>query len=113
MNKELKDKAIELNQWLLSQEVVIEYKKYEQLIKNNPELQLQERRLKDLQKEIVNRKHTDEDCDILIKEYEIKKEEFFNNPIINNYLLLKEDVNQLLQQVNSIINKEINEKNTI
>lgn len=109
MNKELKDKAIELNKWLLSQEVVIEYKKYERLIKSNPQISIQEKKLKELQKEIVNKKYKDEDCLEVIKEYELLKEEFFSNPIVNNYLLLKEEVNQLIQQVNTIINKEIND----
>lgn len=109
MNKELKDKAIELNKWLLSQEVVIEYKKYERLIKSNPQISIQEKKLKELQKEIVNKKYKDEDCLEVIKEYELLKKDFFSNPIVNNYLLLKEEVNQLIQQVNTIINKEIND----
>lgn len=107
MNKELKEKALELNQWLLSQEVVIEYQKYEKAIMNNPYLSKKEEKLKELQKEIVNRKYKDEKCDSLIQEYEMMKEEFFHHPIVHNYLLLKEEVNQLVQQINFIINNEI------
>ena len=38
LNKEIEDKAKRLNQWILNQEVVKEYQKYEQLIKNNSSL---------------------------------------------------------------------------
>lgn len=104
----MKEKAKQLNDWLLSQDVVIEYKKYEMMIKKNDQLKKQEELLKSLQKEIVNKKHQDEDCEQLIKEYQIKKDEFFQHPVVHNYLLLKEDVNQLIQQINDIINQEIN-----
>lgn len=109
MNKELYDKALEVHQWLMEQDVVKEYKKYEIMIKDHEKLKLQEEKLKQLQKEIVNKKHKDEDCDDLIKEYEVLKDEFFNHPIVHNYLLLKEEVNLLIQQMTSIINQNINQ----
>ena len=109
MNKELELKAKELNQWLISQEVVKEYQKYEKIINENKELKNKELKLKAMQKEIVNKKHTDEDCSDYIKEYEELKEEFFNHPLVHNYLLLKQEVNQLIQQITQIINQNINE----
>ncbi len=107
MNKKLIDKAKELNQWLLQQEEVKEYLKYDKIIKENSELACLEKELKELQKEIVNKKYKDEYCDDLIANYEKKKNTFFENPIVHNYLLLKEEVNNLCQQINSIINDDI------
>jgi cell fate (sporulation/competence/biofilm development) regulator YmcA (YheA/YmcA/DUF963 family) len=101
------NKAEELNQWLLNQNEVKEYLKYDKLIKEHPELSNLEKEIKELQKEIVNKKHKDEYCDDIIKEYEEKKEIFFSNPIVNNYLLLKEEVNELCQQINNILNNSI------
>lgn len=107
MNKELRDKALELNEWLLNQEEVKEYLRYEKLIKTHPELSSLEEELKEMQKLIVNNRNDQIECDELIEEYNIKKELFFNNPIVYNYLSLKEEVNNLVQQVNSIINEEL------
>jgi cell fate (sporulation/competence/biofilm development) regulator YmcA (YheA/YmcA/DUF963 family) len=101
------DKAKELNDWLLNQEEVKEYLKYDKLIKEHPELSILEKEIKDLQKEIVNKKHRNEQCDDLIELYEQKKETFYSNPIVNNYISLKEDVNNLCQQINNIINQNI------
>ena len=109
LNKKPELKAKKLKQWLISQEVVKEYQKYEKMIKENHQLKQQEQELKKLQKEIVNKKHTDDDCNQLIHDYEILKEAFYNHPIVNNYLLLKEEVNQLVQQINQIINSNIND----
>lgn len=108
MNKELENKAKELNRWLLDQGVVKEYLKYEKLIRQHVELAKEEEELKAMQKKIVNDKHLDKDCDELIKEYEERKERFYDHPIVHNYILLKEEVNQLTWQINTLINKEIN-----
>lgn len=107
LNKELETKAKELNSWLLNQELIKEYKKYEQAIIAHPELSKLEQELKALQQTIVKEKNLDHDCETIIKEYEEKKGIFFENPLVHNYLLLKEEVNDLCQQINDIINKEI------
>lgn len=108
MNKDIEVKALEIHQWLLKQDVVQEYLKYEKSIKENKELSFQESRLKQLQKEIVNKKYHDDDCSQIIDEYENLKKEFYEHPLVHNYLLLKEEVNQLFQEITHIINQNIN-----
>jgi Predicted membrane protein len=108
LNKGLENKAKELNCWLLEQDVVKEYLKYEKLIHQHVELSREEEELKAMQKKIVNDKHLDKDCDELIKEYEERKEKFYGHPIVHNYILLKEEVNQLTWQINTLINEEVN-----
>lgn len=73
MNKDIQEKAQALNQWILNQEVVIEFKKYEKIIHNNPELKKQEEVLKQLQQTIVQQKHQGNDCEELIKDYKEKE----------------------------------------
>lgn len=107
MNKQIKDKAYALNQWLLSQEVVKEYQKYEQLVHNNQELNQLEKDLKSLQQQIVNDKHQGIPCDSLIANYEKKKSQFDNHPLVYNYLLLKQEVNDLICQIQDDINFEL------
>lgn len=106
MNKEIKEKAEALNQWILNQDLIIEYKRYEKLIHHNKDLSVLEKELKDLQKEIVNQKHLGINCDLLIETYEKKKKSFDENPIVYNYLILKQEVNDFL----SLIEKDINEE---
>ncbi len=73
LNKEIEEKAKALNQWILDQEVVKEFQKYETLIHNNPDLLNTEEELKDIQKQIVNAKHQGIDCQKLIESYETKE----------------------------------------
>lgn len=73
MNKDIQEKAQALNQWILNQEIVIEFKKYEKMIQNNPELKKQEEVLKQLQQSIVKQKHQGKDCEELIKDYKEKR----------------------------------------
>ena len=110
MNKNIELKAKTLNQWILDQEIVKEFHKYEKLIINNPELIKTEDELKQMQKDIVNQKHQGIDCTFLIQDYEKKKKEFDENPIIYNYLSLKEEVNELLNQVQDDINQQLKKK---
>ena len=109
MNNEIKEKALAIHNWILQQPVVKEYQKYEKLIKENETLSNQEKRLKELQKEIVNKKYKEEDCEELINEYNELKEQFYNSPLVHNYLSLKEEVNQLFQQISQMLNQSINQ----
>ena len=105
MNKEIEEKAKALNQWILDQEVVKEFQKYETLIHNNPDLLNTEEELKDIQKQIVNAKHQG-----LIESYENKRKLFDENPIVYNYLLLKQEVNDLVTQIQDDINEQLQKK---
>lgn len=110
MNKNIEVKAKALNQWILEQEVVKEYQKYEKMIQNHQELRQLEKELKDLQKEIVNQKYYHLDCTELIKEYDRKKKIFDENPILYNFLVLKQEVNDLLCHIQDDINQQLKKK---
>lgn len=104
----IEDLASKLNKEILELDVVLEYKKYEQLINNNEELKLLENELKDLQKLIVNKKaKQDDDVVEVIKVYQEKKEYYENHPLVVNYLYLQNEVNELLQTINQQINQAL------
>ena len=100
LNKEIEEKAKALNQWILDQEVVKEFQKYETLIHNNPDLLNTEEELKD----------QGIDCQKLIESYENKRKLFDENPIVYNYLLLKQEVNDLVTQIQDDINEQLQKK---
>lgn len=110
LNNEIKEKAQLLNQWILQQDVVLEFKRYESLLKKNPQLRTLEEELKQLQKEIVQKKHQKLYCDDTIQEYQRKKQLFDENPIIHNYLLYKQEVNDLLYQIQNDIHTQLKKK---
>ena len=107
MNKEIYDKASALNEWILSQDVVVEFKRLEKYIKEHDELRLLEESLKLMQQDIVNKKHLGEDTSKLIEKYEITMDAFSNHPVIHNYLLLKSEVNDLLLTIEEDIKKQL------
>ena len=107
LNKDIEEKAKKLNQWILDQEIVKEYKKYEDMISRHPELKEQEEKLKMMQKQIVNFKHQGIPCDQLIHDYQMQKKAFDENPIIYNYLVLKTEVNELLTLIQKNMNQQL------
>lgn len=97
-----------INNYLLNLEVIKEYQKYENLIYQNEELKRLEDKIKNYQKKIVNQKaKMDENVDKTIEEYHKLKNEFENHPIVVNYLYLKEEVDEILQSINSYINGQL------
>ena len=110
LNKNIEEKAKALNHWILNQEVVNELQKYETLIHNNPELLKLEEELKEMQKQIVNLKYQGIDCQKQIESYEKKRRSFDENPIIYNYLLLKQEVNDLICHIQDDINEQLKKK---
>lgn len=100
--------AKELNDYLLNLDVIKEYQKYEDLINNNEEIKDLENKMKAYQKKIVNQKaKRDSSVDETIKKYQQLKGEFENHPLVVNYLYLKDEVNNLLQMINTYINREL------
>lgn len=100
--------AQELNDYLLNLEVIKEYQKYEQLIDQDERIKKLEIKMKAYQKKIVNQKaNQDERAAQTIKEYQKLKDEFENHPLVVNYLYLKEEVDSLLQSINSYINGQL------
>lgn len=110
LNKTIKEKANALNQWILEQDVIKEYKKYEMIIQNHEELKTLEENLKKQQQKIVQLKHQGLLCDKEIYEYETKKKMFNENPIVANYLALKQEVNELLSYIQDDINEQLKKK---
>lgn len=100
--------ALKLNEMILNEPVVQEYKKYEHLILNNTKLKAEEEKLKQLQKEIVKLKANQDDRAVVtIALYEKKKSEFENHPLVVNYLYLKQEVDDFLQTINGMINQQL------
>lgn len=110
MNKEIKNKALALNQWILKQDVVQEFQKYETLVKEHPELKQIEKQLKNMQQLIVQYKHDGIACHQLISEYELKKKDYDEHPLIYNYLSLKNEVNTLINEIQFDINQQLKKK---
>ena len=108
MNKDIQVKAQLLNQWILSQESVIEYKKYAHIVEANEDLKKKEVLLKAMQKKIINTKAKQEPSEELVKEYLKLKNELDEHPLIMNYLISKEEVNELVQSIQNDINQQIN-----
>lgn len=101
----IEELSLKLNQMILEEPIVQEFKKYERLIDNNEQLKDQEQEIKNLQKKIVQQKaNQDENVQTTIALYQKKKEAFENHPLIVNYLYLKEEVDELLQTINGQIN---------
>ena len=58
--------------------------------------------IRKMQKEIINNYSIE-----LVNEYKRKKDEYLNDPIVSNYLLLKEELNNLLNTLQDIINDNL------
>lgn len=110
LNHLIEEKAKALNQWILNQDEVIEFQKYEKEIQKHPEILELENELKSLQKQIVNQKYQGNDCSKIIQEYQKKKQEYEEHPLIYNYLQLKHDINILLKQIQDDINEQLKKK---
>lgn len=107
LNKDIQEKAKLLHTWLLEQEVVKEYQKYEQLIHQDQTLHDLENKLKLMQQRIVQEKSQGNQCDQLIEEYQVCKKSFDTHPLIVNYLALKEEVNSLVLSLQDDINQQL------
>lgn len=107
LNRSL-DYAKQLNDSLLDLEVIREYQKYEQLINQDDKIKKLEIKMKAYQKKIVNQKASQDETVIkTIAEYQKIRAEFENHPLVVNYLYLKEEVNEILQSINSYINGQL------
>ena len=102
MNQITKNKADSLNQLILNNPLIQEFKKYEKTLREHPEDEIkQESQI------ILKKKALGELTDEELKAYHDKKAYFENHPLIVNYLNLKSEVNDYLIQVETIINEEL------
>lgn len=100
--------AQELNDYLLNLDVIKEYQEYERLIHQDDKIKKLEIKMKAYQKKIVNQKaNRDERVVKTIEEYQKIKDEFENHPLVVNYLYLKQEVDSLLQSINTYINGQL------
>lgn len=107
MNRSL-EYAQELNDYLLNLDVIKEYQEYERLIHQDDKIKKLEIKMKAYQKKIVNQKaNRDERVVKTIEEYQKIKDEFENHPLVVNYLYLKQEVDSLLQSINTYINGQL------
>jgi cell fate (sporulation/competence/biofilm development) regulator YlbF (YheA/YmcA/DUF963 family) len=91
--------AKELHEELLNHPLVIEYKKYKEIINSNPKYKSIDLELRSMQKDIV-KNYSEE----LVNEYKEKKDKFLNDEVVAKYLSLKEELNNLLNTLQDIIN---------
>ncbi len=100
--------ASKLNEWILQQPVVKEFQEVEKKLLLNTKLQELDNTIKGMQKVIVNKRaNNHDDVEKTIKEYKELKAYYDNHPMIVNYLYLKEEVDVLLQQINTQINNQL------
>jgi len=98
--------ARRLNQTILEDPLIKEYQQYEQWIKGS-DLEELELSIKQMQKELLEKKALNEDCDELMARYEKAKAEFSDHPLVVNYLNLKEEGNNRLLEIETMINTEL------
>ena len=104
MNKDLQDVLDKYIDTFLSQEEVKQYFILEKEIENSQEINNLRENLKNCQKALalsINDKVKNEEC--LIK-YNLAKDDFDNNPIVNNYNIIKEDIYNKLKDLQDKIN---------
>lgn len=104
MNDDLKDALDKYIDAFLNQEEVKQYFALEKEIENSQEINILKENLKNSQKALalsINDKVKHEEC--LIK-YNIAKDAFYNNPIVNNYNIIKEDIYNKLMDLQDKIN---------
>ena len=104
MNKDLQDVLDKYIDTFLNQEEVKQYFILEKEIENSQEINNLRKNLKNCQKALalsINDKVKHEEC--LIK-YNLAKDAFDNNPIVNNYNIIKEDIYNKLKDLQDKIN---------
>lgn len=105
MNNEIEKVALELNQMILQSKEYQRFHNYEAAIKKCSELEQIEKTLKKMQKQIVNASfHQSEELDSLKEQYQNLMDEFKNHPLVNNYIIELESLNEFLQYINHYIN---------
>lgn len=107
MKAATKTKAETLNKLILNDPLIQEFKKYEEALRQHPELLSLEDEIKQESQIILKKKALGELTDEEMQAFSKKKEYFENHPLIVNYLNLKSEVNDYLIQVETIINEEL------
>lgn len=87
--------------------VIKEYKRLEEIVNNDSKLLKEVEELKDLQKQLVNLNHIGKEkmAALIENKYNKMLERINKNPIIHNYLELQDEINELLREITTIIEK--------
>lgn len=99
--------AGKINQELLANPLVQEYQALERAYSSNVYLHDLEKKIVAIQKEIVIVKSKKGSTQDLIREYNRIKSEFASHPLTVNYQNSREELNELLQEINKYINNQL------
>ena len=101
-----KEKLIDL---VIQNEEIQRYKRIEKVINDNKNLKAKFNQLKAIQKQMINAKQIGEQQAIIEfeKRYQTLLDEIESYPLMSDYLALQGDINEMLQQVQSIIEEGI------
>ena len=100
----LNDLALKLNQEILNHPLIKEYQELEQKVLSDDKLKNIDYELRKAQKEMVEHS-TKEDYEAYQDKY-LKLKDYANeNPLFQNYIILKEEVQNLLNQLSYLIKK--------
>ncbi|MBO6047445.1 MAG: YlbF family regulator [Erysipelotrichaceae bacterium] len=106
MTDAVAEAAHRLNELILEDPLIKEYQQYESWIKGS-DLEELEASIKNMQQELLEKKALNEDITELEARYNQAQEEFSSHPLVVNYLYLKEEVNNRLLEIESMINTEL------
>ncbi len=103
-----KDELIEM---IESLEILKRYQKFEQVINNDKDLRRRFSEMKALQKQLVNAKTIQKPkaIDQFQAAYDEVRQSIETDPMIETYLDLQQELNDLLKEVKEIIEGEINQ----
>lgn len=85
--------------------LVVEYQKLENIVNSDQNLKKAVGELFDMQQQIVQLKYIDklQMAEKLENDYRVKRALIETNPVIHNYLILQDEVNELLKSIKEII----------
>jgi cell fate (sporulation/competence/biofilm development) regulator YmcA (YheA/YmcA/DUF963 family) len=86
------------------------YQKLEKILNENQVIKEKLNDLKSIQKTMVQKKTYGLDIRAIEEQYQKQLEEMHLFPLLNEYLSLQEEINDMLQQIAFIIEKSINEE---
>ena len=98
-----------LIQMIKNDETIQRYKRIEKHINSNPELKAKMGMLKNIQKQLVNAKHIGKTQAVSTfqKRYDTLLEEIENYPLMSDYLALQSDINEMIQEIVTLIEEGI------
>jgi len=85
--------------------IVVEYQKLENIVNSDNNLKKAVGELFDMQQQIVQLKYIDklQMAEKLENDYRVKRALIETNPVIHNYMILQDEVNELLKSIKEII----------